>query len=58
MIACKGIGARIRHREVHLHRFGNTKILIGAGILHLVERIPEHLVVSFLEIYTPGSLMM
>ena len=49
-IAGKGIGAGIRHGEVHLRRLGGAKILIGAGILDFVEGIPEHLVVGFLPV--------
>ena len=46
-ILCKGIGTRVRQREVHLRRLGGAKILIGAGVLHLIKGIPEHLVMGF-----------
>ena len=49
-IPCKGIGAGIGQGEIHLCSLGCSKILIGAGILHLIERIPEHLVMGFLPV--------
>ena len=49
-IAGKGIGAGIRHRKVHSRGLGGAEILIGAGILHLIKGIPEHLIVGFLPV--------
>ena len=48
--ACKGIRAWIGHGKIHLCRLGGAKVLVGAALLHLVEGIPEHLVVGFLPV--------
>ena len=50
VLSGKGIRARIRHRKIHAGGLGGTEILIGTGILHLVEGIPEHLVVGLLPV--------
>ena len=40
----------IRHREIHLRRLGRAEIAVGAGFLHLVEGIAEHLIVRLLAV--------
>ena len=47
-IPCKSIGAGIKQRKVHFRCLGGAEILVGAGILHLIKCIPEHLVMGFL----------
>lgn len=50
LVSSKGIGAGIGEGEIHFRRLGRTKIPVGATVLHLVEGIPEHLVVSLLPV--------
>ena len=44
------VGTWIGHREVHFCSLGGSKILVGTGILHSIEGIPEHLIVCFLAV--------
>ena len=46
----KCIGTGIRHGEIHLCGFGRAEITVGAGVLHLIKGIAEHLIVGFLAI--------
>ena len=50
ILAGKGVGAGVGHGKIHLRGFGGAEIPVGAGILHLVEGIPEHLVMSLLTV--------
>ena len=44
------VGAGIRHGEIHFRGFGGAEITVGAGVLHLVKGVTEHLVVGFLAV--------
>ncbi len=46
-IARECVGTGIGHGEVHFCSLGGSKILVGTGILHSIEGIPEHLIVCF-----------
>ena len=46
----KCVGTGIRHGEIHLCGFGGAEITVGAGVLHLVKGIAEHLIVGFLAV--------
>ena len=50
IVPSESVGAGIRHGKIHLRRFRRAKVPIGAGVLHFVERVPEHLVVGLLPI--------
>ena len=47
---CESVGTGVRHREIHFRGFGGAEITVGAGVLHLVKGIAEHLVVRFLAV--------
>ena len=44
------MGAGVRQGKIHSGRLGCAEILVGTGILHRIESIPEHLVVGLLTI--------
>ena len=50
IVPSESVGAGIGHGEVHLRRLSRAKVPIGAGVLHFVERVPEHLVVGLLPV--------
>ena len=41
---------RLGHTEIHPRRLRRAEIAVGAGVLHLVEGVAEHLVVGFLAV--------
>ena len=44
------VGAGVRHGEIHFRGFGGAEITVGAGVLHLVKGIAEHLIMRFLTV--------
>ena len=49
-VSGKSVGAGLGKRKVHFCCFCRTEVTVGSAVLHFVESVPEHLIMSLLAV--------